>query len=382
MPGRIIKALKRVGTKNPVFMLDEIDKLANDFRGDPSSALLEVLDPEQNSTFADNYVELDFDLSQVFFIATANVLEAIPAALRDRMEIIRLPGYTQLEKRQIARRYLVPRQISDNGLGDRKLCIPLPAIDAVIDDYTMEAGVRELDRKIASLCRRLAREELDGTLPPGAVKITPAKVRELLGARIFRKPAHRNLDAGCALGLAWTGVGGVTLPVECVAIPGGKGELKLTGSLGKVMQESAGAAFSLVRRHAGKWGVDAGYFNANDFHIHVPDGATPKDGPSAGVTILSALVSLLKDQPLRPHLAMTGEITLSGKVTAIGGLREKMVAALRAKATRVIIPQENAEEFNELPPEIRDHLEACFVSNYQEVLAAAFDLSPAAAAVK
>ena len=382
MPGRIIKALKRVGTRNPVFMLDEIDKLANDFRGDPASALLEVLDPEQNYAFADNYVELDFDLSKVFFIATANVLDTIPSALRDRMEIIRLPGYTALEKRQIARRYLVPRQIRENGLEGHNVSIPLAAIDAVIADYTMEAGVRELERKLAALCRRIARSLLDGEAggENGAIRITPAKVREYLGARLFRREAPPAPLPGCALGLAWTEAGGVTLPVECVSLPGGKGELRLTGSLGKVMQESAAAAFSLARSRAAEWGVDPEFFSTRDFHIHVPDGATPKDGPSAGITIFSALVSLLRGKALRNRLAMTGEVTLSGRVTAIGGLREKLVAALRAGAAEVVMPRENSEEYEELPAELRSRLTPHFVADIDEVLSAVFP--PAGSRVK
>ena len=374
MPGRIIKGIRRAGTRNPVFMLDEIDKLANDFRGDPASALLEVLDPEQNSAFADNYVELDFDLSKVFFIATANVLDTIPSALRDRMEIIRLPGYTAMEKRQIARRYLVPRQIAENGLVGRRVSIPLAAIDAVITDYTMEAGVRELDRRIAALCRGIGRAILAGTAGAGgeAVKLTPALVHKYLGARVFHRETPPAPMPGCALGLAWTGVGGVVLPVECVALPGGKGELRLTGSLGKVMQESAATAFTLARRRAAEWNVEPDFFSTRDFHIHVPDGATPKDGPSAGITIFAALVSLLRGRALRDHLAMTGEVTLSGRVTAIGGLREKLVAALRAGAVNVVMPRENIEEYGELPEELRKRLSPRFVSDVDGVLAAVF----------
>ena len=376
MPGRIIKSLKRAGSGNPVFMLDEVDKLAHDFRGDPASALLEVLDPEQNNSFADNYVELAYDLSKVFFIATANNLEGIPGPLRDRMEIIRLPGYTAFEKREIARRYLLPRQLNENGLDAKMVKVPLATIDYLIENYTMEAGVRELERTCGKICRRLVRRFLEAQ-PQEApeIRVGVQLAHELLGARRYRPErataAYR--APGYAIGMAWTGYGGVVLPVEAAMLPGGKGELKLTGSLGKVMQESAAAAFTLVRGFAPELGIASETFTKHDFHIHVPDGATPKDGPSAGVTMVSVLASLLLKKPLRPHLSMTGEITLQGRVTAIGGVREKVVAALRAGITDVVMPEDNAEEYAELPEAVRTKLTVHFVSNCRELLKTVFE---------
>ncbi len=377
MPGRIIQNLKRAGSANPVFMLDEIDKLANDFRGDPASALLEVLDPAQNSTFNDHYIEIDCDLSKVFFIATANVLDTIPGPLQDRMEIIRLPGYTSFEKREIARRYLVGRQLKANGLTARQVRFHMSAVDELIDHYTREAGVRELERTIARVCRRIARRIVSGEIPAGkSVGVTPKLVRELLGARKFTlDEAEAKTVPGCATGMAWTGCGGVILPIEVVSIPGGKGNLKLTGSLGKVMQESAETAFSLVRSRAAKWNIDPAFFNEHDFHIHVPDGATPKDGPSAGITLTLALVSLLTGRALKPYLSMTGEITLSGKVTAVGGIREKVIAALRAGIREVILPEENRKDMEELPAEMRDKLEFHFVRVFSDAEKIAFPRS-------
>ena len=376
LPGRIIQNLKKAGSGNPVFMLDEIDKLANDFRGDPASALLEVLDPAQNFSFNDHYLEVDYDLSRVFFIATANLLDTIPGPLQDRMEIIRLPGYTSYEKREIAKRYLVGRQIKANGLKPKQVRFRLAAVDELIDHYTREAGVRELERCIGQVCRRIARRIVEGEIAPDAtVSVTPALVQELLGARKYiLDEAAENLGPGCATGMAWTSCGGVILPVEVISIPG-KGGLKLTGSLGKVMQESAEAAYSLVRAHAGEWGIEPSYFAEHDFHIHVPDGATPKDGPSAGVTIVMALISHLRNIPLRPRLSMTGEITLRGRVTAVGGIREKVIAALRAGIDTVMLPEENRKDALELPEMVREKLEFHFVSDFREAMEVAF--SPA-----
>ena len=376
MPGRIIKSLKRAESGNPVFMLDEVDKLAHDFRGDPASALLEVLDPEQNNAFADNYVEIAYDLSKVFFIATANDLEGIPGPLRDRMEIIRLPGYTAFEKREIARRYLLPRQLKENGLDAAQVKVPLSTIDYLIENYTMEAGVRELERTCGKICRRLVRrylEEENSAAPK--VRVDVKLAHELLGARRFRpeRATATYRAPGYAVGMAWTGYGGVILPVEAAMLPGGKGELKLTGSLGKVMQESAAAAFTVVRGFAPELGIEPETFTKNDFHIHVPDGATPKDGPSAGVTMVSVLASLLLKRPLRPHLSMTGEITLQGRVTAIGGVREKVVAALRAGITDVVMPKDNAEEYAELPEAVRSKIAVHFVSDCRELLNTVFE---------
>ena len=376
LPGRIIQNLKKAGSSNPVFMLDEIDKLASDVKGDPASALLEVLDPAQNSEFNDHYVELDCDLSKVFFIATANMEDTIPGPLRDRMEIIRLPGYTSLEKREIAKRYLVPRQIKENGLAKYKVRFLMGAIDEIIDYYTREAGVRQLERTIAQVLRRIARKIVVGDIADGeTISVNGAMVRELLGARkyLLDEVERNGSGIGSATGMAWTGCGGVILPVEIIAIPGGKGNLKLTGSLGKVMQESAETAFSLVRANAGVWGISPEYFTENDFHIHVPDGATPKDGPSAGVTMTMALISLLTQTPLRSRFSMTGEITLRGNVTAVGGIREKVIAALRAGVKTIMMTEEYRKVAEELPDEVRSKLELHFVKDFHEAAAIAFE---------
>ncbi|MBE6366236.1 MAG: endopeptidase La [Lentisphaerae bacterium] len=372
MPGRIVQNLKRVGTANPVFMLDEVDKLAHDFRGDPASALLEVLDPEQNNAFNDNFVELPLDLSKVFFIATANVLEDIPGPLRDRMEVIRLSGYTALEKKEIAKRYLIPRQLKENGLTDCRISFPSVVINEIIDGYTMEAGVRELDRVIARVCRRIAMRFIDKQWDDSKpLKLDVKMIGELLGSRKYLTDKVAKPQVGCATGMAWTSVGGVILPVETLAIPGGKGNLKLTGSLGKVMLESAEAAFSYIRSHAPDK-INPEFFTEHDFHIHVPDGATPKDGPSAGVTIALALMSLLRNKPLISQLAMTGEITLQGRVTAIGGIREKLVGAIRAGIKEVLVPEANKKDVSELPENIKKSLKIHFVSNFNEAMKIAF----------
>ena len=374
MPGRIIQNLKRAGSSNPVFMLDEVDKLARDNHGDPAAALLEVLDPAQNSSFNDNYIEIGYDLSRVFFIATANMLEGIPGPLLDRMEVIRIPGYTSIEKREIAKRYLIPRQIKENGLQISKVKFNLGAIDEIISFYTMEAGVRDLERVFARVCRRIASKLVSGEIAEDeVVRVSAKMVRELLGPRKYLQDSAIECTApGYAVGMAWTAAGGTVLPIEITAVPGGKGNLKLTGSLGKVMQESAETAFTLVRSVASEWNIDAEYFNTNDFHIHVPDGATPKDGPSAGVTMTMALLSLVRKKCLKSYVSMTGEVTLHGRVTAIGGLREKCVAALRAGVKEVIVPEENRKDFEELPEQVREKLQFHFVSNFREALKAAF----------
>ena len=375
MPGRIIQNIKRAGSRNPVFMLDEVDKLAHDMRGDPASALLEVLDPEQNFSFNDNFLEQGFDLSKVFFIATANVEEQIPGPLRDRMEIIRLSGYTQVEKREIAKRYLVKRESVDCGFAPKQIKFSTAALDAVIEGYTMEAGVRNLGQTIARVCRRLAGKAVNGELDmESSITVTPAMVRELLGApRFLKDKADDKTEPGMATGMAWTGAGGVTLPVEVIAIAGGKGNVKVTGSIGKVMEESASIAFSLIRGRCEKWSIDPEFFNTHDFHIHVPDGATPKDGPSAGVTLSLALISCLRGVPLRKKLAMTGEITLTGRVTAVGGIREKVVAAMRAGITDVILPDENRKDHEELPEEVKNALTFHFVKRLEEAENIGFD---------
>ena len=372
MPGRIIQNLKRVGSSNPVFMLDEVDKLAQDFRGDPSSALLEVLDPAQNHSFNDNYIELGFDLSKVFFIATANSIESIPGPLRDRMEIINVPGYTSLEKREIAKRYLVPRQIAECGLNSKQLSFRIAGIDSLIKFYTMESGVRELERVIARVCRKVAKSIVSSDSESKKYVVDTALIAELLGKKRYLPDGLRkDAKPGYALGMAWTGAGGTVLPVEILNIPGGKGNLKLTGSLGKVMQESAETAFSFVRSIAGKYGVEPEFFNTHDFHIHVPDGATPKDGPSAGVTLVTALVSLISRRLVKSALSMSGEITLHGHVTAVGGIREKVTAASQAGVKTVILPEENRKDADELPEEVRNKVEFHFVSDCRQVLSIA-----------
>ena len=371
LPGRIIQGMKRAGTVNPVFMLDELDKLGNDYRGDPASALLEVLDPEQNKAFNDHYLEVDYDLSKVMFIATANMLETIPRPLLDRMEIIRLPGYTALEKEQIAKRYLIPRQMVENGLDNSFVRFKHSAAFEIIEHYTMESGVRSLERTIASVCRKLVRrfvEKNGGQPPEKPVVVDDALVRELLGPRKFTSDESENIPRiGIVTGMAWTSYGGTTLEVEAVKMPG-RGELKLTGSLGDVMKESAMAAFSYVRGHAKELGINQKIFKENDFHIHVPDGATPKDGPSAGVTLATAIVSLLTGKPVRPRLSMTGEITLSGKVTPIGGVREKVIAALRAGIRDVVMPADNEKDMEDVPEEVRSKISFHFVRTIDEVL--------------
>ncbi|MBC7976602.1 MAG: endopeptidase La, partial [Myxococcales bacterium] len=338
LPGRVIQGIKKAGTNNPVFVLDEIDKLGHDFRGDPASALLEVLDPEQNSSFSDHYLEVTFDLSKVLFIATANQLDPIPWALRDRLEIIELPGYTRQEKKMIARKFLVPKQLDDHGLTNDRCEITDEALFEIVDSYTREAGVRNLEREIGSVCRAVAVKVAEGQAKEHEV-IDPVVVEEVLGPKKFvSEVAERVGEPGVATGLAWTAVGGDILFIEATQMPG-KGKLTLTGQLGDVMKESVTAALSFVRGRAAALGLDPGNFLENkDLHVHVPAGAVPKDGPSAGVTMYTALVSLLTGVPVRPDVAMTGEITLRGNVLAVGGIKEKLLAAHRAGIKRVIIP--------------------------------------------
>ena len=355
-------------------MLDEIDKLAADHKGDPASALLEVLDPAQNKSFNDHYLELDLDLSKVFFIATANVMEAIPGPLLDRMEVITLPGYTSFEKREIARRYLVPRQLKENGLKPSKVSFTMAAVDEIIDYYTREAGVRKLEQHIGSVCRKLARKVVEGSLDTTKrTSVTAKSVREFLGPRRYLIDNAINApEIGSATGMAWTAVGGEILTVESVMVPG-KGELKLTGQLGDVMKESAEAAFTLLKSRAVKYGIDQTVFDKHNFHIHVPDGATPKDGPSAGITITTALYSLLKNQPMRPALAMTGEVNLRGQVTAIGGLKEKVIAALRSGVSTIVMPQENVKDLEDIPENVREKLDFKPVGSIDEALKIIFE---------
>ncbi len=372
MPGVIIRALRDAGANNPLFMIDEIDKMGADFRGDPSSAMLEVLDPEQNGTFRDHYLDLPFDLANVMFVTTANTLETIPGPLRDRMEVIALAGYTQSEKLEIAKRYLVPRQIERNGLTIARIAFTDSGLKAIIADYTREAGVRQLEREIGSVARKVARQVAEGTLER-KVTVTEPRVRELLGKRRFFSEARRRTSRpGVATGLAWTPVGGEVLFIEATAMPG-KGNLTLTGQLGDVMRESAQAAVSYVRANAGQLFEDlpADWFATHDLHVHVPAGATPKDGPSAGVTMVTALASLLSGRPVRADVAMTGELTLTGQVLPIGGLKEKALAAQRNGIRTVIAPELNEQDIDEIPAHLRATLTFVFVATVEQVLDAA-----------
>ncbi|HEY8517558.1 MAG TPA: endopeptidase La [Candidatus Binatia bacterium] len=371
LPGRIIQSLKAAGSNNPLFVLDEIDKLGADFRGDPSSALLEVLDPEQNSAFVDHYLDVPFDLSRVMFITTANYLDPIPHALRDRMEVIELSGYTEEQKLEIARRHLIPKQITENGLNDEMIRFEDAAITKIIRDYTREAGLRNLEREIGRVCRKVARAVTEGQTEPAL--ITPEKVREFLGPeKYFNEVAERVGEPGVVTGLAYTPNGGDILFIESTRMKGKKG-LTLTGSLGDVMKESAQTALSLIRSRAEKLGIDPEFFENSDIHIHVPAGAIPKDGPSAGVTIATSLASLLTGRAVRPDVAMTGEITLRGTVLPIGGVKEKVLAARRAGIRTVILPQRNQKDLDDVPENVRKEMNFEFVETIDEVLALALE---------
>ena len=367
MPGRILYEMKNAGAVNPVFLLDEVDKISADLRGDPASALLEVLDPEQNATFRDRYLEVAYDLSKVMFIATANTLDTIPGPLRDRMEIIELSGYTPDEKEQIAKRYLVPKKREENGLKEENLRITQGAIGAMIDGYTMEAGVRNLERTIGTVCRkaavRIAKGELDGK-----ITVNKNNLDKFLGAKRFdlKGELREKDEVGAATGLAWTAVGGTTLTIEVSAMQG-KGEILLTGKLGDVMKESARAAISYIRTHAEKYGIDEEVFEKRDIHVHVPEGATPKDGPSAGITMATAILSAFTGKPVRKNVAMTGEITLRGKVLPIGGLKEKALAAHRVGIKNVIIPEENRKDVEEIPENVSKELNFICVTEIDQV---------------
>jgi ATP-dependent Lon protease len=376
LPGRIVQTLRRVGTRNPVFMLDEIDKLGTDFRGDPSSALLEVLDPEQNHAFSDHYLEIPFDLSKVMFIATANLLERIPPALRDRMEVIELPGYTEEDKLEIARRYLWPRQLERSGIARDAPEVPDETIRAVISGYTREAGLRNLERELGKVARKLARRRVeDGECPK---RVAVEDLHGLLGPVAYQNEvAGRVQIPGVAVGLAVNEAGGSILFIEATRMPG-KGRLQITGSLGDVMRESAQTGVALVRSRARDFGIDPELFTTSDLHVHVPAGATPKDGPSAGIAIVTALVSLLRGRQVPPDLAMTGEITLRGRVLPVGGIKEKTLAARRAGLTRVLIPARNAQDLAEIPERLLADLEIRPVERIEDVLAAVFgDTLPA-----
>ena len=355
LPGRVIQGLKRTGANNPVFMLDEIDKIGNDFRGDPASALLEVLDPEQNSAFSDHYLEVPFDLSKVMFIATANVLDTIPSPLLDRMEVLRLPGYILEEKVEIAKKYLVPRQREENGLKAKQIKFNVAALRKIATEYTREAGLRNFEREIGSCCRKVARKVAEGEIEK--MTVTPEVVEDFLGPRkVFNEMASRKHEIGVATGLAWTSVGGVILFVEATAMAAGKGVVIRTGQLGDVMKESATAAHSFLRSNAQRFGIDEACFSKRDIHIHIPEGATPKDGPSAGVTLATAMISLFTQRPIRHDIAMTGEITLRGKVLPVGGIKEKMLAAYRAGIKQVIIPKLNEKDLVDIPENLRNKM--------------------------
>jgi len=374
MPGTIIRALRDAGTRNPVFMIDEIDKMGADFRGDPSSAMLEVLDPAQNDSFRDHYLDLPFDLSEVTFIATANTLDTVPPALQDRMEVIQLSGYTLDEKLHIAKRYLVRRQIAENGLKRSQISFSDAGLRAIVDEYTREAGVRNLEREIGTVCRKVAREIAEGKAK-GKQAISAKRARELLGRRrFFAETRRRTKDPGVATGLAWTPVGGEVLFIEATAMPG-SGKLTITGQLGDVMRESAQAALSWVRGHAPRLNSDLpdDWFATHDIHVHVPAGAVPKDGPSAGVAMAIALASLVKGDAVASDVAMTGELTLTGQVLAVGGLKEKSLAAQRAGIKRVIVPSRNEGEILEIPEHERRDLEYVYVDEIGKALEAALD---------
>ncbi len=373
MPGKIIQSLKKAKVQNPVFCLDEVDKMSMDFRGDPSSALLEVLDPEQNYAFGDHYLDVDYNLSEILFITTANNLHGVPAPLQDRMEIIELPGYTEYEKLQIALGFLVPKQIKRNGLSDKTFAITENALQMIIRRYTREAGVRNLEREIASVCRKVARE-ITKEGGKDSVKASAQSIQKLLGAPRFRYgQLEEEHEIGLATGMAWTQVGGELLSIETVVLPG-KGKLTVTGKLGEVMQESAQAAVSYVRSRAGTLGLEKHFYKKVDIHIHVPEGATPKDGPSAGITMATSIVSALIKKPIRRDLAMTGEITLRGRILPIGGLKEKILAAHRGGISQLVIPRENKNDLKEIPAKILKRFEVVLADHMDEVLTRAIVL--------
>ncbi len=366
LPGRIIQGIKRAGSNNPVFMLDEVDKIGVDFRGDPSSALLEVLDPEQNFSFSDHYIEVPFDLSRVMFICTANIMDPVPDALRDRMEVLELPGYIEEDKLEIARKYLIPRQLAEHGLTRKNVTFEKEAISRIIRDYTREAGLRNLEREIANICRKIATSIARGSTKKR--RITVRSLHSLIGpTRFFSEVAERTSEPGVATALAWTRAGGEILFVESSQMPG-KGALTLTGKLGDVMKESAQAALTLIRSRAKKLGVPEDFYRKLDLHVHVPAGSIPKDGPSAGVAILASLASLLTGKPVRSDVGMTGEITLRGKVLPIGGVKEKVLAAHRAGIRTVILPERNRKDLEEIPARVKKELSFKFAKNVDQVL--------------
>jgi ATP-dependent Lon protease len=374
MPGKVLQSLSKVGTRNPLFLLDEIDKLGQDFRGDPASALLEVLDPEQNHTFSDHYVEVDFDLSDVMFVATSNSMN-IPPALLDRMEVIRLSGYTEDEKANIAMRYLLPKQMKNNGVKEEELEVREDAVRDIVRYYTREAGVRSLERELSKICRKVVKGLQLKKMTPKVV-VSAENLNDFLGVRKFTYGrAEQQNQVGQVVGLAWTEVGGDLLTIEAALMPG-KGNVLRTGSLGDVMKESVEAARTVVRSRARALGIKDEVFEKKDVHIHVPDGATPKDGPSAGIAMTTALVSALTGIPVRADVAMTGEITLRGEVTAIGGLKEKLLAALRGGIKTVLIPEENTKDLQEIPENVKNDLEIVPVKWIDKVLEIALERQP------
>jgi ATP-dependent Lon protease len=374
LPGRIIQGMKQAGTHNPVFMMDEIDKIGADFRGDPSSALLEVLDPEQNYAFSDHYLAVPFDLSKVMFITTANLTDPIPGALKDRMETIEIPGYTEEEKIEIARKFIIPRQIKEHGLTDKLIVLPDETVKKIISEHTREAGLRNLEREVATVCRKVAKQVASGKKETTA--ITPKTLSEYLGVPRYLPEAEQETDeVGVATGLAWTPVGGEILYVEATTMKG-KGQLTLTGHLGDVMKESAQAALSYARSMVGNFGLPSDFYKDLDIHIHVPAGAIPKDGPSAGVTMAAALVSVLTQTPVNKDMAMTGEITLRGRVLPVGGIKEKCLAALRAGSKTIIIPDRNKKDLEEVPGDVRKKMNIVMVKHVDEVLELALKKKP------
>jgi ATP-dependent Lon protease len=374
LPGRILQTMRRAGTVNPLFMLDEVDKLGQDFRGDPSSALLEVLDPEQNHAFSDHYLELAYDLSKVMFITTANSIGPIPSALLDRMEVIEFPGYIEEEKLEIARRFLIPRQVEEAGLEEEKIFFLDQALKRMIREYTYEAGVRNLEREIGRVCRKIARTKAEGKKYP--TRITPPSVERFLGPpQFFDLEAERQDEAGVATAIAWTESGGEIMPVE-VLLMEGKGNLQITGQIGNVMQESAQAALSYLKSRAEQLQVDVQLFENLDIHIHIPEGAIPKDGPSAGITICTALISAFTGRQVHKEVGMTGEITLRGRVLPVGGIREKVLAAHRAGLRTVIMPKRNAKDLIDVPKRARNELTIVLVEHIDQVLEVALNPAP------
>jgi len=374
MPGKIVQSLKKAGSNNPVFLLDEVDKMSHDFRGDPASALLEVLDPEQNHTFNDHYLDCDYDLSNIMFITTANSIQGIPYPLLDRMELIRIPGYTELEKLHIVERFLLPKQLKMHGLTDVNLEIGKPALMMLIRRYTKEAGVRNLERQVAAICRKSAKEILKKGRE-AKVTVTMKSLPKYLGVPQYRYgTVEANNEIGVATGLAWTEVGGELLAIEVALVPG-RGKLIITGKLGEVMQESAQAAMTYIRSRATEIGLEKDFYQKFDIHIHVPEGAIPKDGPSAGITMGTAIASALTKIPVRKGVAMTGEITLRGKVLPIGGLKEKLLAAHRAGIPTVLVPKENEKDLKEIPAQILKKVKTVLVEHMDEVLINALEVN-------